>query len=53
MAEMTELSPAEEKSFLSWIKGTEWFKEYVKEYDEAPDLVYDRLRLSSCLEGWH
>ncbi len=36
MAEMTELSPAEEKSFQSWIKGTEWFKEYVKEYDEAP-----------------
>jgi hypothetical protein len=38
MAETTELSPAEEKSFLSWIKGTEWFKEYVTEYDEAPDL---------------
>lgn len=38
MAEITELSPTEEKSFLSWIKGTEWFKEYVKEYDEAPDL---------------
>ena len=38
MAETVELSPAEEKSFLSWIKGTEWYKEYVNEYDETPDL---------------
>ena len=38
MAETVELSPAEEKSFQSWIKGTEWYKEYVNEYDEAPDL---------------
>jgi hypothetical protein len=38
MDETVELSPAEEKSFQSWIKGTEWYKEYVNEYDEAPDL---------------
>ena len=38
MDETVELSPVEEKSFQSWIKGTEWYKEYVNEYDEAPDL---------------
>ena len=38
MDETVELSPAEEKSFQSWIKSTEWYKEYVNEYDEAPDL---------------
>ena len=38
MAEVTELSQAEEKSFLSWIKDTGWYKEFVKEYKEPPDL---------------
>lgn len=38
MAEMTELSKDEEKSFLSWITNTGWYKEYVQEYKEAPNL---------------
>jgi hypothetical protein len=34
----SELSPEEEKVFLSWIKNTGWYKEYIKEFDESPDL---------------
>ena len=34
----TMLSESEEKQFQSWIKNTDWFKEFVKEYGEEPDL---------------
>ena len=37
-APATKLAPAEESKFQSWIKSTEWYKEFVKEYKEEPDL---------------
>jgi len=38
MAEMTKLSPAEEQKFQEWIRETEWYKEFVRDYGEEPDL---------------
>lgn len=32
------LPEKEEKQFQSWIKNTDWYKEFVKEYGDAPDL---------------
>jgi hypothetical protein len=29
---------AEEKAFQKWIRSTEWFNEFVKQYGEEPDL---------------
>ena len=34
----TSLAPEEEARFQSWIKSTEWFKEFNKEYNEQPNL---------------
>ena len=34
----TSLAPEEEQRFQSWIKSTEWFKEFNKEYNEQPNL---------------
>lgn len=34
----TPLSQDEEKQFQSWIRSTDWFKEFVKEFNEEPDL---------------
>lgn len=39
-----KLSESEEKQFQEWIKNTGWYKEYVQQYNELPDLntkVYD------------
>ncbi len=35
---ITRLSSAEEKQFQSWIRSTDWFKEFFNEYKEEPDL---------------
>lgn len=33
-----ELSAKEEKQFQEWIKNTGWYKEFIKEYGETPNL---------------
>jgi hypothetical protein len=38
MAETNALSEKQEKEFQTWIKNTGWYKEYVTQYKEEPDL---------------
>jgi len=35
---LTALSMAEELEFQKWIKDTSWYKEYLKSYNEEPNL---------------
>lgn len=37
-AQPMRLPQSEEEEFQNWIKNTDWFKEFVKEYNEEPDL---------------
>jgi hypothetical protein len=37
-AQPTALSEPEEKQFQNWIKNTGWYKEFVNEYGEEPEL---------------
>lgn len=32
------LAPDEEAQFQNWIRSTDWFKEFVNQYNEEPDL---------------
>lgn len=32
------LPPEEERQFRGWVKGLDWYKEYVQEYGEHPNL---------------
>lgn len=34
----TQLSAEEEQQFQSWIRNTDWYKEFVKEFGEDPEL---------------
>ena len=34
----TKLAPHEEQQFQDWIKGTGWYKEFQKQYNEQPNL---------------
>jgi len=34
----TSLHPEEESKFQDWIKGTDWYKEFVRDYKETPNL---------------
>jgi hypothetical protein len=35
---ITQLPAEEEQQFQSWIRGTDWYKEFVKEFGEEPEL---------------
>jgi len=37
----TVLGQNEEQQFQNWIRSTDWFKEFVQEYNEEPDLNID------------
>jgi hypothetical protein len=48
--ETLKLDEKEESAFQTWIRKTDWFKEFVNEYGEEPDLNIEDYDYRLCVK---